>query len=355
MTDLVRPRGHQDAVVGLVRSAREGRLPHALLLTGPDGVGKFRAALWLATTLLCEEGGEAPCGACGSCKRARAASHADLFTVDARAHDQDELTIFFVAHREDRPSTAYQGTSIEDFLGLRAAEGRGKFVIIREAHRLNEVAQNALLKMLEEPRDGVHFLLETATPDALLETVRSRVVEVRLDGLDRETCEAVLFDAGGFDRTDAAQVEEVAELVRLSGGAPGVAMALSSRRAPELAQLVGEALTGARAAHEVAAELWEVDGDFEGKTAFVRRRVRAETILDLGLGILADAERCLAGGDPDPLRHGRLAASLAKGGAFASTPARRRMGRAWLEAREDLRLNLSPEGLVDRALASLPR
>ncbi|MGB0331838.1 MAG: hypothetical protein ACPGPE_08470, partial [Planctomycetota bacterium] len=118
---------------------------------------------------------------------------------------------------------------------------------------------------------------------------------------------------------------------------------------------VGEALTGARAAHEVAAELWEVDGDFEGKTAFVRRRVRAETILDLGLGILADAEHYLAGGDPAPLRHGRLAASLAKGGAFASTPARRRMGRAWLEAREDLRLNLSPEGLVDRALASLPR
>ncbi len=355
MSDLVRPRGHQDAVTGLVQSAREGRLPHALLFTGPDGVGKFRAGLWLAAALLCEEAGDAPCGVCGSCKRARAASHADLFPVDARAHDQDELTVFFVAHREDRPSTAYQGASIEDFLGLRAAEGRGKFVVIREAHRLNEVAQNALLKMLEEPRDGVHFVLETATPDALLETVRSRVVEVRLDGLDRETCEAVLFEAGGFDRTDAGQMEEVAELVRLSGGSPGVALELGARRAPELAQLLGAALTGERAAHDVAAELWDVDGDFHGKTAFVRRRVRAETILDLGLGILADAERCLAGGDPAPLRHGPAAESLAATAAFASTPARRRMGRAWLEAREDLRLNLSPEGLVDRALASLPR
>ncbi len=355
MTDLIRPRGHQDAVAGLARSAREGRLPHALLLSGPDGVGKFRAALWLGATLLCEEAGEAPCGACGSCKRARAASHADLFIVDARAHEQDELTIFFVAHREDRPSTAYQGTSIEDFLGLRAAEGRGKFVVIREAHRLNEVAQNALLKMLEEPRDGVHFFLETATPDALLETVRSRVVEVRLGGLDRETCEAVLFEAGGFDRTDSGQVAEVAGLVRLAGGSPGVALDLHARRAPELALLIGAALAGERAPHDVAADLWEVDGEYRGKTAFVRRRVRAETILDLGLGILADAERCLGGGEVAALRHGSTAESLAASATLASAPDRRRIGRAWLAAREDLRLNLSPEALVDRALASLPR
>lgn len=342
-------------MAGLARSAREGRLPHALLLTGPDGVGKFRAGLWLAATLLCEEAGEGPCGACGPCKRSKAGSHADLFPVDARAHDQDALTIFFVAHREDRPSTAYQGPSIEDFLGLRAAEGRGKFVIIREAHRLNEVAQNALLKMLEEPRDGVHFVLETATPDALLATVRSRVVEVRLAGLDRQTCEAVLFDVGGFERTDPAQVDDVAELVRLSGGSPGVALELAARRAPELAQLLAAALGGERKPHDVAAELWDMDGDFQGKTAFVRRRVRAETILDLGLGILADAERCMAGVDAASLRHGTVAEPLAGSDGFASDSARRRMGAAWLEAREDLRLNLSPEGLVDRALASLPR
>lgn len=355
MSELVRPRGHEAAVAGLVRSSREGRLPHALLLSGPDGVGKFRAAVWLAASLLCEREGEEPCGACGPCKRVRSASHADLFTVDARAHDQDELTVFFVAHREDRPSTAYQGTSIEDFLGLRAAEGRGKFVVIREAHRLNEVAQNALLKMLEEPRDGVHFLLETATPDALLETVRSRVVEVRLAGLDRAACEDVLFDAGGFDRGDEGDVAAVAELVRLAGGSPGVALELGARRAPELERLLGRAFASERPPHEVAEELWGVDGDFEGKTAFVRRRVRAETILDLGLGILCDAERCLAGADPEPLRHGPVARAVAQSAGFASTPARRRMGAAWLEAREDLRLNLSPEGLVDRALAALPR
>ena len=56
------------------------------------------------------------------------------------------------------------------------------------------------------------------------------MVEVRLAGLDRQTCEAVLFDVGGFERTDPAPVDDGAELVRLSGGSPGGARALAAPR-----------------------------------------------------------------------------------------------------------------------------
>lgn len=356
MSDLVRPIGHEAAIAGLVASARSQRLPHALLLEGPDGVGKYRAALWLAATLLCERGGDEPCLACGSCKRVLSDSHADLFVVDAPAHEQDDITVFFVAHREDRPQTAYQGPSVEDFLGLRAAEGRGKFVVVREAHRMNEAAQNAFLKMLEEPRPGVHLLLETSAPDALLQTVRSRVVDVRLDGLSDRDCEDVLWRDGGFDRDAAEDVDAVATLVRLAGGSPGVALQLHARSAPTMEGLLGAALAGDRTAAEVAAELWDLDGDFPGKTPFVRRRARAQTILDLGLGLLVDVERRLAGVDAARLRHGEVASRLAEDRRFAHGAARRRMGETWLAAREDLGLNLSPEGLVDRALsAASPR
>ncbi|MEL6907031.1 MAG: hypothetical protein AAFP22_16600, partial [Planctomycetota bacterium] len=133
MPELVRPLGHEDVLRSLVRSARDEKLPHALLLTGPRGIGKFRAAVWLAAALLCEEGGDAPCGKCGACTRVARDSHADLFVLDHRASGQDRISIHFVATRDPRPKDAYQGEPIESFLALRAEEGRGKFVIVREA------------------------------------------------------------------------------------------------------------------------------------------------------------------------------------------------------------------------------
>ncbi|MEM6568016.1 MAG: hypothetical protein AAF957_06375 [Planctomycetota bacterium] len=353
---LVRPVGHEDLVRGLAQSARAERLPHALLLEGPEGVGKFRAALWLATTLLCEREGDAPCLQCGPCKRVLAGTHADLFVVDARAEDQDELSIFFVTHRDERPKTAYQGPAIEDFLDLRASEGRGKFVVVRDAHTMNEAAQNAFLKMLEEPRPGVTILMTSHAPGALLRTVRSRVVRVSCEALDAAACADVTARALGLDPADEDDAERLGALVRASGGSPGIAALLDARAALPIAGLVGAALAGDRSASEVASELWDLDGDYPGRTPFVRRRSRAEAILDLGLEVLTDVERCASGIDPAGLRHGGIAGRIASSDALGVTARRRRVADAWLTARADLELNLSPEGLVDRALAaSSPR
>jgi DNA polymerase-3 subunit delta' len=338
-----------------VQSAREDRLPHALLLEGSEGVGKFRAALWLAAALLCERGGDAPCLLCGSCKRVQSDSHADLFVIDHRAHAQNAITIDFIVPRENRPKDSYRGSPVEEFLALRAAEGRGKYIIVRESEAMLEEAQNAFLKMLEEPRPGVHLLLETSSAGSLLATVRSRVVPVKFGGVAGPQCEEILRGHKVFAKGTPEDAATIQNLVRMSGGSPGLALRLHSLRAPAMQELIGSALDGSRSASDVAAELFDLKGDFSGKTAAAQRRTRARIALDVGMELLTDLERAIAGLDPSQLPHGAVAGPLAASGRFSDGAARRRIAETWLKAREDLGLNLSPEGLIDRALLSIPR
>lgn len=355
MPELVEPLGHQDLVAGLVRSAREDRMPHALLFDGLEGVGKFRAALWLAAALLCERGGNRPCLACGSCKRFQSDSHADVFIIDHRAHAQNAITIDFITPRENRPKDGYRGAPVEEFLALRAAEGRGKYIIVREAEAMLEETQNAFLKMLEEPRPGVHIFLETSSVGSLLATVRSRVVPVQFGGLTLEECEEVLWRQKPFAKRTPENTEAIERLVRISGGSPGLALRLHRRAAPAMQALIGDALLGKRSASDISVELFELKGDFPGKTPAAERRTRARMALDVGLEVLIDVERAVAGVHPDELPHGHVAGPIAQSGRFSDPSSRRRIGEAWLRAREDLGLNLSPEGLIDRALLSIPR
>ena len=352
MPELTRPLGHEHVVRGLVESARKDSLPHALLFTGRPGIGKYRSALWLAATLLCETGGDEPCGGCGPCTRVARDSHADLHVVDHRASGQDRISIHFVATRDPRPRDGYQGPSVEAFLGLRAEEGRGKFVIVREADGMNEEAQNAFLKMLEEPRPGVHLLLESGSPGSLLETVRSRVVTVRFDALDTATTNDIIASLDG-----AGDADELLCASRMAGGSPGEALRLVQRAAPAMQRVLADVLRGELSAAEGTRALFDLDGEFPGRTAAAVRRTRARTILDLGLEILTDLERVVSGVDPVALPHGDVARGIldamnANGGGHWETPVQRRIAEAWLRARSDLELNLSPEALVDRVLAA---
>lgn len=355
MPELVEPIGHQEVVAGLVQSAREEQMPHALLFEGSEGVGKYRAALWLAAALLCEQGGDAPCLTCGSCKRFQSDSHADVFIIDHRAHAQNAITIDFIASREGRPKDGYRGPPVEEFLALRAAEGRGKYIIVRETEAMLEEAQNAFLKMLEEPRPNVHLFLETSSTSSLLATVRSRVVPVQFGELTLDQCEEILWRQKAFKDQTPENLATIQHLGRLAGGSPGLALRLHQRAAPAMESLIGEAFGGQRSAGDVAAELFDLKGIFPGKTPAAQRRTRARIALDVGLEVLTDIERTLAGIDPAELPHGQVAGPLAASGRFAQTASRRRIGAAWMQAREDLGLNLSPEGLMDRALLSIPR
>ena len=85
--------GHGELLEGLFRAARAGRLGHALLFHGPEGVGKFLAAHELARGLLCERGPAPACGSCAACRWLAAGSHADLFVIDALEEGEEQILV----------------------------------------------------------------------------------------------------------------------------------------------------------------------------------------------------------------------------------------------------------------------
>ena len=184
--------GHDTVRDRLATAIRTARLPQALLLDGPRGVGKQRLALWLAQALLCEQapsGGG--CGTCRSCRLVSTLSHPDLH--------------WFVPLELSR-----KGADADKQIELvEAALGRRKVFIIGNAERLvpqrsNPEAANALLKVLEEPPSDTLFVLAAAEPDGLLPTILSRVVRVRLqrlpDSVVTSFVQAELSDLGNPDR-----------------------------------------------------------------------------------------------------------------------------------------------------------
>ncbi len=158
--------GNQAAAGALQEALRAGRLPHALVLEGPAGSGKRTLARIFAAAALCLGEGEKPCGTCAACRKVEAGSHPDLFTASggAAARSFHVETIRFL--RRD----AY----------IRPNEGAWKLYLLFRAESMSEQAQNALLKILEEPPPRVCFVLTCASAAALLPTVRSRARILRL-------------------------------------------------------------------------------------------------------------------------------------------------------------------------------
>ena len=340
---IVEPRGHRALVERLWQAAAEGRLPHALAIEGPEGIGKYTAARWFASGLLCATGPGPPCGECGPCKRVRSGSeygnHPDLFLIDAALEEEQQIRVHRIAYRPETPGISDPERCVEIFLDLRAAEGRGRAVLLREGHRMNASAQNALLKTLEEPRPGTYLLLETHRPELLLPTIHSRCVRVRFAPLTPEDCRAVLVGEG-------IEEERAAKLARWSGGSPGKALRLASRGAEAMRGLLEEVLAGRRNPLQAAAAVWEVAGDFPGKTALGSARNRAREFTDLALEVLADLGRRRAGLAPDELAHGDLTATDRLGEAAEITVRLEEL----MEIRADVERNLGPEVLVERAL-----
>ena len=182
-------RGHP-AALAAIAAMIAGSVPHALLIAGPAGVGKTTLALDLAAGLLCDAPDPAarPCRACRGCRLVDSGRHADVHRlVPGGAGDQIRIG--------DR-SEPEQGTirHLISELALLPVEGGARVALIERAERLNEDAQSALLKTLEEPPPGVTIILCVDREDQLLPTVRSRCIRLRLgpvgtrDKLRRHTC-----------------------------------------------------------------------------------------------------------------------------------------------------------------------
>jgi DNA polymerase-3 subunit delta' len=211
------------------RALETGRVHHAYLFAGPDGVGKELAAFGLAQALVCEKrgveegglfGGGAPpsylaCGKCSPCMRAVPRDeetrpiHPDIVVIERGLYAPQTI---------GRRTPETQDISIDQIRTLvlsRAAyaphEGRAKVFVVRRADELSVSAANALLKTLEEPGARTHFILLTSQPDSLLPTILSRTMRIRFAPLPDDVVASILEARG----VEPARAKEVA---RLAGG-----------------------------------------------------------------------------------------------------------------------------------------
>ena len=148
-----------------LRNALSGRFPQTVLLSGDDTGGLETLSAVLAAGILCENAGSRPCGTCISCRKAEQSIHPDLTVID---EGENELKVDLA--RRIKAENA-----------IVPNDGARRVTVIRHAQNLNPMAQNALLKELEEPPSHAFFILTAEQPDALLQTVRSRCAKFALE------------------------------------------------------------------------------------------------------------------------------------------------------------------------------
>ena len=158
--------GHKDIIKYIQSAGEHGQVGHAYIMNGERGAGKKMLASLFAMTLLCEKGGSEPCNTCHSCRQAESGNHPD---------------ILWVTH--EKPGTISVDdirTQVGDTVMIKPYQGPYKVYIIDHAELMTQQAQNALLKTLEEPPEYVVFLLLTENAEALLPTINSRCVMLKL-------------------------------------------------------------------------------------------------------------------------------------------------------------------------------
>jgi DNA polymerase-3 subunit delta' len=200
---------------------RGGNIPHALLFTGIEGVGKHTAAITFAMALNCTAPAKigksaaqdekeistpnGPCAGCRPCKKIQTGSHPDIIPIKPQGQ--------FIRIDQIR--------DLCRILSLKPYEARRRVVIVSDAHTMNPSAGNALLKILEEPPDQTILILIALRASELLPTILSRCQHIRFNPISRENLKAFLMEEEGMD-SDGATV-----LATLANGSLSKARSLS--------------------------------------------------------------------------------------------------------------------------------
>ena len=271
---------NEEAWRKVAEPAQNGRLAHALLLTGADGLGKRAFAERLAALLLCEQPESAPCGRCRSCELfAKRVQHDPEETRPdgtlAQPHGYpghpDAMFVGYVFNEKASPKKMYSSLVVEQirdlsaWFGLTPRRGRAQVALIDPADALNEAAANALLKTLEEPNSGRYLILVSAFPARLAATIRSRCqrIEFRVPG---DALARQWLQKNGVDDKVAQ------EALVASDGNPGLALAWSRSGAIQLRGDVAKDL------HDLGAGLaqaWDVAQRWSRDQADLRLRFAA--------------------------------------------------------------------------------
>jgi DNA polymerase III subunit delta' len=256
--------GHERVKTKLAGAHASGKLPQALLLAGPRGVGKQRLALWLAQLIHCEVPGQEPCGQCRPCHLVASLQHPDVHwfvpvelskrggTATGDADKQVELVADALAEemaaRREQPLygppaglASHPVAAVRLLLkrlALTPAMGNRKVFIVGDAERLipqlgTEVAANALLKALEEPPADSVIIITAADPNALLPTIISRVVLIRVARIPDSDVTAFVQQTLGISDKD-----ELTQRVTAAGGCIGKLFATEITRSGHSDQVI---------------------------------------------------------------------------------------------------------------------
>lgn len=209
--------------------ARRDTLPHALLFSGREGIGKIDFVRKLAQSLACETPAAdgAACGGCQSCRWFAAESHPDYREIRPEALRSVEPETDEAAAEADAPASKRKPSQeikiedvrgLQDFVFLTAHQRHGKTIVFYPAETLNANAANALLKNLEEPPAGTRFMLVTHRPSELPATIHSRCQKVMLPTPQTDVAERWLREQG---------MTEPALSLAQCGNAPLLALALN--------------------------------------------------------------------------------------------------------------------------------
>jgi len=308
--------GHEGLQDRLSGASASGRLPQALLFEGPRSVGKQRLALWLAQLLLCRHTKDGdPCGKCQDCRLALTLQHPDVhwfvpIEPSKKGADADkQLDLVAEALAEEMaarraqplyqpPSglAAYSIAAVRLLLrrvSLTPALGRWKVFIVGDAERRiaqqgAEAAANALLKVLEEPPADTVFVLTAADPGALLPTILSRVVRVRVARLNDSVVTDFAQHVLGVKTKD-----ELAQRVSAAEGCIGRLLAADGETASRGRQLADQLLGGGGYGFALAQMPFQARGGFTEMLDALAGRLRAEARRGGEMQKLVEAIACV--------------------------------------------------------------
>ena len=216
--------GNEDTKARIGRAIESGTLPHAFLIGGPSGSGKTTLATEISAAINCEEKhnptSPLPCGRCNNCRRIYEGNVPDIKTLSKK---KDKAPIGVEAVKDFR----------EDMF-LSSTEAESTIYIIDDAQTMTPEAQNALLKVLEEPPGSVIIFLLATECDRILTTIKSRAQYIPMARFGEEELARLLLSESSEARLmNSTDSERFMGIIMSSDGRLGVAKSLLNRRSAE--------------------------------------------------------------------------------------------------------------------------
>ncbi len=182
--------GHEDIISRFRSSIESGKVSHAYIISGEEGSGRSSLAFCYAKALQCEQGGTDSCDNCPSCHKMDSGNHPD---------------VIYVTHAKPGSISVDEiRDQVVNTMDIKPYSSRYKIYIIKDSDKMNESAQNALLKTIEEPPEYGIIILIAENTDKLLPTIRSRCIEINTKPVREKDIREYLINNCGIspDRAD---------------------------------------------------------------------------------------------------------------------------------------------------------